>query len=72
MVSSGTFTSLMCAMQRPVLTVCYWSTFIPVRLMLFPYLLFVFPPHLISMGVRLQWAALVLYHHAPSDDGLHM
>ena len=38
--------------QRPFLTGCYWLTYIPIRLVLYPYLLTVFPAHLISIGVR--------------------
>ncbi len=39
--------------QRTFLTGCYWLTYIPIRLVLYPYLLTVFPGHLISIGVRL-------------------
>ena len=39
-------------LQRPLLTGCYWVTFIPIRLVLFPYLLIVYPPVFLTLGVR--------------------
>lgn len=54
---------LLLVLQRAPLTAIYWATFLPVRLMMFPYLLVVFatrlPPTIPAWERRVIWCCQV-------------